>query len=64
MEDFKNNHVKYIPSMCGFQFRSDRDHLAKMIYKHYFLEDPNLKDEIALEQVKYAHKCIHLVPFF
>lgn len=65
MEEFKQNHVKYIPRMCVFQYRVDRDLLAKMIYKHYFLEDPNIKDEIALEEVIYhIYKFIFIYNFF
>jgi hypothetical protein len=51
MEEFKKNYVDFIPTMCGFQFRQDKEDLAKKIYHHYFPNDKNLKDEIALEQV-------------
>lgn len=51
IEEFKQNYVEFIPTMCGFHFRQDKEDLAKKIYQHYFRDDKNLKDEIALEQV-------------
>jgi len=50
MEFFKQNHVSLIPIMCGFQYRSDRENLAQMIYQYYFSDINNLKDGTALEQ--------------
>ena len=51
MEEFKQNYVEFIPTMCGFQFRPDKEDLANKIYQHYFINDKNLKNETALEQV-------------
>ncbi len=51
MEEFKQNPVEYIPSMCGFQFRPDKKNLAKMIYQYYFSDNKSIKDEVALEEV-------------
>jgi len=50
IEYFKQNHVNFIPIMCGFEFRSDRENLARKIYQYYFSDNSNLKDETVLEQ--------------
>lgn len=51
MAEFKQNYVRNIPSMCGFQFRLDRENLAKKIYNHYFVDNNNDDDATALEKV-------------
>jgi len=50
MKYFKQNHVSFIPIMCGFQYRPDRENLARRIYQHYFSDNNNVTDETALEQ--------------
>lgn len=64
MEYFKQNHVSFIPIMCGFQFRSDRENLARMIYQYYFSVSNNLKDETALEQVCFKYYYCKCQEFF
>ena len=64
MAEFKQNNVRYIPSMCGFQFRPDRESLAKMIYNRYFVDNNNDDDATALEKVHPTFSLIQYHFFF